>query len=418
MIRKIAVLSALYFVQGLPYGFQGALAVYLRERNVPLTVIGFLGILASPWMFKALWAPLVDRYSIRSFGKRKSWIVPTQIALALTSIAGIFVKLPEGLFILLSLVFLMNLFAATMDIAVDGLAVDLLEPSEMGPGNAAQVVGYKIGMLTGGGLLVYISAYIGWQGLFACMGGLVLLVTLFTMVMVHEKSTQETPLEPQPKSDPPSTPEQPTSFQDIFQTIIHALRSSGGLWVLLAIATYKLGESMADAMFKPFLVDAHFHRKQIGLWVGTYGMVASIAGSLFGGYAARRWTLWSALLIASVLRVGPLVGQWYLTQIHPQANDVIWTTIFEHLFGGMLTTVMFALMMSHTDRKIGATHFTVLATIEVLGKSPGSWLSGIAAKHLGYGPVFATSWIVSILFVALLFPLRKQLKPHAVSMVP
>ena len=157
MLRRLAILSALYLVEGLPFGFQAvALPVYLRSHGVSLEAIGLVGALSLPWILKPLWAPLIDRYGSARFGRRKSWIVPLQLALAMTCLLASQVP-PERPSWLLSLVFLMNLFAATQDIAVDGWAVDLLSDEELGPGNAAQVVGYKVGMLTGGGLLVWPS---------------------------------------------------------------------------------------------------------------------------------------------------------------------------------------------------------------------------------------------------------------------
>src|SRR5215216_6637526 len=79
---KLALLSALYFVEGMPWGFQSkALPVYLRSSGVSLTLIGLLNLLSLPWMTKVLWAPLVDRYGWRRFGRRKSWIVPLQVGL-------------------------------------------------------------------------------------------------------------------------------------------------------------------------------------------------------------------------------------------------------------------------------------------------------------------------------------------------
>ena len=167
---RLAILTLLYFVQGLPYGFQAtALGVYLREAHVSLTHIGLAGLLAVPWSLKALWAPFVDRHGDGRFGRRKSWIVPMQALLAASMCAAAVLPPDDGLIPLLVLVFLMNLFAATMDIAVDGLAVELLTTSELGTGNAAQVVGYKLGMLTGGGVLVWASGTIGWHGLFYAM---------------------------------------------------------------------------------------------------------------------------------------------------------------------------------------------------------------------------------------------------------
>ena len=184
--RKVGLLGALYFAQGMPYGFQAkALPIYLRSHGVDVLTITFLEVLALPWMLKALWAPLVDRYGSERIGRRKSWIVPMQVGLVLTCVAAAFVPIQGQLPLLLGLVLLMNLFAATQDIAVDGFAVDLLEPHELGGGNSAQVMGYKLGMLTAGGLLVWMIDVIHWRGLFLAMALLSLLV-LGVVLMTRE----------------------------------------------------------------------------------------------------------------------------------------------------------------------------------------------------------------------------------------
>ena len=388
-VRKIALLGALYFAQGLPYGFQvTALPVYLREQGVSLTAIGWVGALSLPWLLKVLWAPLVDRWYLPRWGRRKSWILPAQIALATACACAALVPVASQLTLLLALVFLMNLAAATQDIAVDGLAADLLERHELGPGNAAQVVGYKIGMLTGGGLLLWASDTIGWQGLFAVMAGLVCLVVILVGWM---------------REPPPPEVEAVAgrSVAQIAQQALGALRLRTGLWVLFAIATYKTGEAMSDAMFKPFLVDAGISASTIGLWVGTWGKGFSIAGSLLGGWLAYRWRIHRALMWVSWLRVLPLIGVWILSWSEVTEALVVTITCAEHLFGGALTTVMFALMMRTVDRRVGATHFTALAALEVLGKSPGAWLSGAMADGWGYGTVFASGAILSLLYAVM-----------------
>src|SRR5688572_7997807 len=123
--KNLSFLALLYFVQGLPFGFQAtALPVLLRARGVSLTNIGLLSLLAAPWLLKLLWAPLVDRWASARFGRRKSWIVPLQIALAVTTAGAALLDPARGLEPLLLAVLAMNFCAATMDIAVDGLAVD------------------------------------------------------------------------------------------------------------------------------------------------------------------------------------------------------------------------------------------------------------------------------------------------------
>jgi MFS family permease len=399
--RKLGLLSALYIVQGMPFGFQStALPVYLREEGVSLKTIGFLSALALPWALKALWAPLVDRYGSARLGRRKSWILPMQAGLTVTCATAAFVPMSTGLPALLALVFLMNLFAATQDIAVDGLAVDLLTREELGLGNTAQVVGYKVGMMAGGGgLLAWLFGRISLQAIFLVMAGLSLAVFVVTAL------SREPP--------PSASGAERMRWGEVLGRLKAALLLPGAVWVLLFIGTYKLGETMSDVLYKPFLVDAGFSTEQILVWVGTWGTVASIAGSLVGGWAVSRMRLLDAVALTATLRLGPLVGRWALATWGATTPGVLGVTLAEEFFGGALTTAMFAFMMSRVDRRIGATHFTLLASAEVLGKVPGGGLAGVLAQDAGwsYARVFLLGILLSVAFLALLVPLRRH-KPE------
>ena len=395
MRRELGLLWALYFVQGLPFGFQAtAVPVLLRERGASLVLVGLSGVLALPWLLKPLWSPLVDRYHLPSVGRRKTWLLPTQALLALSM--GVAALVANALTPLLALVLIMNLFAATLDIAVDGLAVDVLRRRELGHGNIAQVVGYKLGMLTGGGLLLWASGWIGLRGLFIAMAALVGIVLALTLGFTEE-----------PVSPARGVPSDTMTLADVVRTLRRALSVPGSWWLLAVVGTYKLGESMADAMFKPFVLDAGFSKERVGLWVGSWGMVFSMAGSVLGGWLASRFDVVRAVTLTALLRVGPIAGQWWLAAIAtPTAGAIIGVTCAEHLFGGALTTAMFALMMSRVDPRVGASHFTVLAAIEVLGKTPAGWLSGVVAQRHGYVTLFALATVLSLAFVGLLWPAR------------
>jgi MFS transporter, PAT family, beta-lactamase induction signal transducer AmpG len=404
--KKIVLLGALYLVQGLPFGFQTkVLPVYLRERGSSLLAISLLGALSLPWMLKALWAPLVDRYGSARWGRRRSWIVPLQAGLALCCLGAAWVP-PERQELLLGLVLLMNLFAATQDVAVDGLAVDLLELNELGLGNSAQVVGYKLGMLTSGGLLMWASSRIGMQGLFLSMAALVALV-LGAVVWMREPVRVE---------QEQGATEQP-HWRELLTRLWAALRLPGTGWLLAFIATYKLGETMVDVLYKPFLVDAGYTREQLGLWLGTWGMGASLLGSLAGGLLASRVPLLWALALTTCLRAFPLAAQWWLAVQGPTDSSVVAVTLAEELFGGALTTVVFAYMMARVDRRIGATHYTLLASVEVWGKGAAGPLAGVLATQAGwsYAQVFLLGTALSVAFVALLWPLWREQQAHTPS---
>lgn len=402
---RIAFLGALYLVQGLPFGFQAnALAALLRDQGVSMTHITLTTALALPWSLKALWAPLVDRHHVPAIGARRSWILPMQLLLALSMVAAAFAPVHPDPLPLLALVLLMNLFAATMDIAVDGLAVDLLRDTELGAGNAAQVVGYKVGMLAGGGLLVWASERfgLGWQGLFFAMAALVAVVFVVTL-LVDEAARERDTHAPH------------VSLRAIVGALRDAMLRPGAGWLVLVLVTYKLGESLVDPVFQPLLVDQGISRASIGLWVGTYGMVASIGGSLLGGALASRASVERAFLVAGSARVLALAMPWAIATFGPLPSAfVVASTCAEHLVSGALTTIMFAFMMRHTDRRIGASHYTLLATLEVIGKAPLAMASGWIADRVGAPVSFGLAVVLAAGWIALFASVRGRLAPRPV----
>jgi hypothetical protein len=392
MQRRLLILWMLYFIQGLPFGFQvTALPVLLREGDASLTVVSLASLVSAPWVLKPLWAPWVD--AARS---RKAWLLPMQVLLA-AAVVGTGAVGDRRLAPLLAMVALINLFAATLDIAVDGLAVDILRERDLGLGNAAQVVGYKLGMIVGGGLVLWVSERIGHAG---SMYGIALLVVGGVAATWRYR-------EPARREQPGQSGKRGYAFAA--KQLWAAFQEPITRWVAIAAVTYKLGEAMADTMFKPFMVDAGFTRGQIGLWLGTWGMAFSLAGSVAGGYLASRWRIWHALVVTAALRIIPLIGQWWLAAGGPPNEDaLIVITCAEHLFGGALTTAMFAMMMSRVDRAIGATHFTVLAALEVVGKGAAGALSGPITERTDYAATFGVAVLLSAAFLLVLAPLRER----------
>lgn len=364
-----------------------ALPLYLRERGISRSSIGLLSFLALPWLFKLLWAPLVDRFGSERFGRRKSWIVPLQFAFAGAAMAGAAACERGALRPMLVTVLVMNLIAATQDIAVDGLAVDVLGRRELGEGNTAQVVGYKIGMLISGGLLVSLNDVIGWPGIFVGIAVLCLLAPLVVLPF---------------RESPPVEAERPQVLRELWR----AVRAPGTGWLLVFCGTYKVGETMVDAMFKLFLQDWGYPSAQLGAWFGTYGMAFSIAGSVAGGALAMRWDLLRAVGLTAVARAVSLFGVVALSVTSPSSGRALAVLCAEHFFAGALTTAMFAYMMSRVDRRIGASHYTLLATVEVLGKSPGGWSSGFIVDHYGYPALFALAAFLSVAYLAVFPPMR------------
>jgi MFS transporter, PAT family, beta-lactamase induction signal transducer AmpG len=394
---KVGLLFALYLAQGLPFGYQAnALPLFLTEAGASLEKVSLSRALALPWLLKALWAPLIDRFGSDAFGRKKSWIVPLQIALAIICLMVPFLQGRFGLNGLMLAVLLLNLGAAMQDVAVDGLAVILLKKQELGLGNSAQVVGYKVGMLLGGSLLL---AWFSADTLFSAMALLFALVAFAALRFVE------------PRNMTMSNSVEALSFRVLGEHLLRIARAPSTRWVVALVVSYKVGESMVDAMFGPFLVRVHqLPKESVATWIGGFGLVGSVLGSLLGGLLATRFERTRALLLASVLRLVPLVLPVAMASglLAVTRDTVVIATVAEHFFGGMLTTTMFAFMMERVDAVIGSTHYTLLASVEVLGKSPSALLSGLAVTHYGFTAVFAFGVVLSACFSLLVWVARNR----------
>ncbi|MBK7860274.1 MAG: MFS transporter [Archangiaceae bacterium] len=395
-LGTLALLSTLYVVQGLPYGFQDtALPAFLSKLGLSYSQIGFASALSLPWLLKPLWAPFIDRYWHAGFGRRKTWIVPLQLLLACACVAAAFAEPDVALARLLGIVLVMNALTATQDIAVDGYAVDRLRHSDLGYGNSAQVVGYKVGMLVGGGLLWAWYAELHWRGIFGVMAG----CCLFGMGVLLSQT--ERPVEA-------DTPEK-LSWRQLLERVRTVMKVPGTGALVVFVLTYKLGETLANKMFVPWL-GRHFEPQVVAALMGTWVMAASLGGSLFGGLLASRLPLLRAVVVTAAMRVLGLVAQWALVAgLLPLDKPVVVAVAsVEHFFSGALTVCMFALMMSRVDKRIGATHYTVLAAIEVAGKAVPGLLSGVLADAIGVPHTFLIAVALSLVFFALVGPVRQS----------
>ena len=217
--------------------------------------------------------------------------------------------------------------------------------------------------------------------------------------------------EPARSGHPASAPG--PSVRSVVATVRAAMLQPGMMAVVAVIASYKMGESIIDAMFKPFLMDHGIAAADLGLWLGTWGMGASILGSVGGGVLAMRVRLIPLLMAAGAVRMAPQAAQVLMAMgiLDVTPATAIGVALAEHCAGGALTTVMFACMMGWVSRDAGATHFTVLACIEVWGKSLAAFGSGVLATQLGYQGAFALGFSLGAVFLLLVRALPPELEP-------
>lgn len=381
--RRLGLLASLYLSQGLPYGFfLQALPVLLREQGLSLPAIGASSVLALPWMLKFLWAPLVDATPAGALGlgRRRAWLLPLQGLTALTMALLAGVEPRDALLLVAAGTFVANLLAATQDIATDGLAVELLEPSERGLGNGLQVAAYRLGMIIGGGALLWVFSQVGWAPTFLGMSGLLVLASV--PVLLH----RERPLASAPNP----------SFSPLADLAEAAMRPGMPTWLGL-IMVFKLGEAMANAMLRPLLVDLGLDIGEIGAMLGTVGFAAGLVGAMAGGLLVRRLGLGRAVLVFGLAQ-SAAIGLWALPALHIGGAPLLYAAAaLEHLCSGLATVSVFTAMMEGCRRDEGksGTDYTLQASAFVAATMLGSVLSGYSAQYLGYPGHFALAGLAS-----------------------
>ncbi|MEE2778884.1 MAG: MFS transporter, partial [Myxococcota bacterium] len=161
---RLLTLCALYTAQGIPYGFVTVtLVAFLSERGVQLEDVGSLVTFAMlPWTFKFIWGPIIDRFGLPSLGRRRPWIVFAQAMMALTILTMVAVQdLTTSLAAVGWMVFLHNVFNSLQDVAVDALAVDLLDDDERGRANGFMWASKFVGIAIGGAGMATVMAALG-----------------------------------------------------------------------------------------------------------------------------------------------------------------------------------------------------------------------------------------------------------------
>ncbi|MGW6696375.1 MFS transporter [Nocardia sp. NPDC055049] len=388
----LVLLSSLYFAQGLPFGFfTQALPVVLRESGYSLVAISASGVLFLPWALKFLWAPYVDRY-----GTRRTWLLVLQLLSAAVALVLACLDLSSSLRWLFAGIVVVNLLSATQDVATDGVAVRLLGPRERGLGNGIQVGAYRIGMIVGGGALLWLFALAGWRALFLAMAALIVLTTVPVWLM-RERVADRLPV---PK---------PARLLGAWWT---RLRRPGMLAFIALIGAFKFGDSMAAALTGPFLSDAGLGLSEIALIKGVLSSAGALAGAAMGGWLAYRYGRRQALLIGGVTQTASIALYLVASLGLGGFELLVAASLAEHIFGGAATVAVFALMMDASESEHAGSDYTLLACAIVVVQGTAGMAAGLIGDLAGYPTLFATGLILSGLgCAAMILGLSRGLGP-------
>lgn len=392
---RVAPLLVLGFASGLPLALtSGTLQAWATVEGVPLQQIGFLTLVGTAYTLKFLWAPFVDRYVPPLLGRRRGWMLVTQLLLAAAIMAMGALSPSSALQPLALLAVLVAFLSATQDIAFDAYCTDVLRKEERGAGAAIKVMGYRLAMIVSGGLaLILADQWIGWGYTYMLMGGLMLLCALATLWA----------------PEPEHVATAPRSLREaVGEPLREFFTRRGVLAVLLLIVLYKLGDAFAGALSTTFLIrGAGFSPTEVGTVNKVLGLAATIVGALAGGSLMSRWGLYRSLMAFGLLQAVSNLAYWMIA-VSPKSIWLMATAVgIENLCGGLGTASFVGLLMALCRQRFSATQFALLSALSAVGRT---YLAGPLTPplvdSLGWPGFFLLTVLIALPGLVLLHMLR------------
>lgn len=383
--RKMIALLLLGFSSGMPLFLTSrTLQAWMTVEKVDLASIGLLSLVSLPYSIKFLWAPFLDRYVPPFLGRRRGWLVVTQIGLTI-AIAIMSLQQPKQALQLFAInAVIIAFLSASQDIAFDAYRTDILTEWETGAGAAIGVLGYRIALLLTGSLALILADRISWQGVYLFLAGLMAINIIFSIW-----------------SPEPILPEQPPTnlaqaitlpFQEFFQR----LGITKGFLVLVFIVLYRLGDSLVNNMVTPFLLQIGFTQTDIGAIQGGMGLIATLVGALLGGVVLSRLGINRSLWIFGILQAFSNLVYFLLAQLGQNYQFMVLAINIENLCSGLATSAFVAFLMSLCNQRFSATQFALLSSLMAFSRDILVAPAGIFAKEIGWTGFFLFTLLAAV----------------------
>jgi PAT family beta-lactamase induction signal transducer AmpG len=428
---RLAAFFLLYVTEGIPLGFTAiAIAAQMRRQGLGPAAIGaFVGSLYLPWAFKWAVGPFVDTISSQRFGRRRTWIFLMQLGMIASLFAAMGIDFVHQTALFTAVIFLHNAFAATMDVAIDALAVSVLPEDERGSANGFMFAGASIGQTIGGSGVLFLTAVMPFASTYFFVAASILAITLFVVMPLREQAMTEAE----------ATIHAARNILDELKRFVReawiAFTGSRAAWVGVIAALLPAGAyALSLALQSNLAVELGLNDDAIA----QLNVACTLVNAVFcilGGWLSDRFGRRSTLALFVALTIVPTLwlawvmwkAGWIMpvdinaaNRPHPSTVLVytFWAAcIVYNVFQGLYYGIRTALYMDITTPAVAATQFTAYMAMLNLCISYTSWWQGFAVERIGYPATLVVDSLVG-LFTLLLLPLMRPSRPRVATVVP
>ncbi|WP_440027685.1 AmpG family muropeptide MFS transporter [Chromobacterium amazonense] len=372
------------FASGLPlYALINLLPAWLRSEGVDLKSIGLFALIGLPYTWKFLWSPLMDRYALPLLGRRRGWMLASQLALlASLAVFGLFDP-QQDIWSIAGLALTVAFFSASQDIVLDAFRREILSDAELGLGNTVHINAYRLAGLVPGSLSLILADRMPWGSVFVITALFMLPGALMTLMVK----------EPKLASGSPKTLRQ--AVVEPFHEFVTRQGWQGALWILGFIFLYKLGDSMATSLATPFYLDMGYAKSQIGLVAKHAGLWPAVIGGLLGGVWMIKLGINRALWAFGVVQVVSILGFAWLASygrfdsVGTEQLAMLAVVIgFEALGVGLGTAAFVAFIARSTHPAYTATQFALFTSLAAVPRTLANAATGYIVESIGWTSFF------------------------------
>lgn len=387
--RRMLICIFTGFASGMPlYVLISLVPAWLRTEGVGLKEIGLFSLIGLPYVWKFLWSPLLDRYSLPLLfyrpGLRRSWMLSTQLLLLITLAMLGFLDPLIHLWYIAWLCLGIAFLSATQDIVLDAYRRQILPDQELGLGNSIHVNAYRVAGLVPGSLSFILSDFLPWNIVFVVTSAFVLVGIILTLSV----------------SEPTSNHNQPATLRaaiiDPFDDFLSRQGVKQAFLILIFMLLYKLGDSMATALATPFYLDMGYSKTEIGFVAKNAALWPMIIGGISGGILMLKIGINRALWLFGFVQIVSILGFALLARI----GEGLWllglVIGFEYLGVGLGTTAFVAFIARTTNPAFAATQFALFTALTAVPRTIASATTGIIVESIGWENFFYLCTLIAV----------------------
>lgn len=389
--RRMLICVFTGFSSGLPlYLLLNLVPAWLKTEQIDLKAIGLLSLVQFPYTWKFIWSPLIDRYPILNLGRRRGWMLLSQLALIIAIASLGFFSPQTSLWTIAYLAFGVAFFSASQDIVLDAYRREILSDHELGLGNSVHVNAYRIAGLVPGSLSLILADHLPWHWVFP-ITALFMLPGLMLTLMCKEPASSSVPRTLREAVIEP------------FHEFIQRQGVQNALLILAFIFLYKLGDSMATSLATPFYQDIGFSKTEIGLIAKHAGLWPSVIGGMLGGIWMLQLGINRALWLFGVVQILAIFGFYWLAGVGHDRVALGFAIGFEAFGVGIGTAAFIAFIARTTDPRYTATQFALFTSLAAVPRTFFNASTGWLVEAMGWQNFFLLCALLAIPGMLLLF---------------